>query len=153
MVTGVELRTVMANFATGVTLLTTLKADGSVQAMTANAFASIALDPPLVMVSIGNARNTYPHVKQSGRYAISVLRSDQIEIARHFAQEDDERTDNAPVEYSQSKAEMPVVTGCLAFLDCKVVATHPHGDHTIFVAEVVETQISSGEPLIFTPAS
>ena len=149
MVTGEELRKTMAKFATGVTVLTTRKADGTVQAMTANAFASISLEPPLVLVSIAHTRNTFPHVRRAGRYAVNVLRREQIELAEYFAKNDRERTDNTPVNYIDSAGGMPVIEGCLAFLDCRVVAAHEHGDHTLFVAEVIETRTSAGEPLLF----
>lgn len=149
MVTGDGLRKAMAKFATGVILLTTTKPDGSVQAMTANAFASIALEPPLVMVSIGHTRNTHPHVKRNGQYAISVLRSDQFEAALYFSKHDEDRSGAEPVEFRWTEHGMPVVKDCLAFFDCKVVTKHEHGDHTVFVAEVIETDVSEGDPLIF----
>ena len=149
MVTGDVLRKAMAKFVTGVTLLATPKEDGSVQAMTANAVASISLDPPLVLVSVGHTRNTFHHLQNNGRYTINVLRREQDEAARYYAKDERDRTGNVPVNYIRSRRGMPVVEGCLAFLDCDVVATHQYGDHTIFVAEVLETYTSAGEPLLF----
>ena len=147
--TGDRLRKAMAKFATGVIILTTKNQDGTVQAMTANAFASITLDPPLVMVSVGFSRNTHLPVKQSGRYAISILRSDQEEAAIYYSKRDDERSKLEPMEFQSTKDGMPVLKDSLAYLDCKVVASHEYGDHAIFVAEVIESWVSEGIPLIF----
>ena len=154
MVTAEELREATAKFATGVTIVATRKPDGLVQAMTANAFTSICVNPPLVLVSVGHARNTFPHVRKARRYTVNVLRREQIEVARYFVLADADRTDNAPVKYIDTRRGMPAIEGSLAFLDCQVVAAHAHGDHTIFVAEVLEAYTaSSGEPLLFYDSS
>ena len=149
MVSGIDLRQAMGKFATGVTLVTTLREDGSAKAMTANSVTSLSLDPPLVLVCLSHTCNTFPDVRRSGQYAINILGRAQNEAARFFAKDPEERTGDEPVKYSLNSRGHPMVEGCLAFLDCDVIAVHDHGDHTIFVGEVKETRVKSGEPLVF----
>ena len=149
MSSGGELRGAMSKFATGVTLITTVTEDGSVHAMTCNSLTSISLEPPLVLVCIGHARHTHGHIQRSGRYAISVLGRDQEDAARYYALDESDRTGDDPVEFVSSQNGSPMVKGCVSFLDCEVVATHEHGDHSIFVGELRGARIGDGEPLIF----
>ena len=149
MVTGEDLRKAMSKFATGVTLIITLEEDGSVHAMTANAVTSISLDPPLVLVCVGNKRTTYRYIQLRGRYAINVLSRQQEEVASYFAKEEQYRTGDVPVRYVLTQRGTPMVEGCICFLDCEVVGAHDYGDHTIFVGEVKSSQSGAGEPLLF----
>lgn len=149
MVTGDELRAAMGKFPTGVTIVTTLKGDGFVGAMTANSVTSICLEPPLVLVSVGHTRNTMKYVQESGRFAVNVLKGDEAQVARYFAVDEQDRKGGVPVEYSFTSRGTPMVSSCLSFVDCVVVDSHDHGDHTIFIGEVMETYTSSGSPLVF----
>ena len=83
-----QFRQGMAMFATGVTVISTLEADGNVHGMTANAFTSVCLDPPLILVSIGHQRNTYANVQARGRFGVNILSLEQEPIARYFALEE-----------------------------------------------------------------
>ena len=148
MVSGDELRKVIRRFTTGVTLLTTLREDGSVKAMTANSVTSISLDPPLVLVCVGHDRNTFQYNEGTGRYTINVLGREQASSAKHFANEE-QRTGPDPIEFTLTDRRSPKVAECIAFLDCDVVGAHPHGDHTIFVGEVKDGSTEAGEPLVF----
>ena len=149
MVTGDELRAAMGKYPTGVTVVTTLKGDGSVGAMTANSVTSISLEPPLVLLSVGHTRNTLAYIRQSGRFAINVLRGDYVHVAEYFATDEQDRKGEPPVEYSFTGRGMPRVDGCLSFVDCDVVDAHEHGDHTVFVGRVMDTHTGSGSPLVF----
>ena len=149
MVSGEDLRTAMRKFTTGVTLLTTLRDDGSVKAMTANSVTSISLDPPIVLVCVGHGRNTHQHIESTGRYGINVLADDQAPAAEYFANEHMRSTGPDPVEYTMTERGSPKVIGSIAFLDCEVVGSHPYGDHTIFVGEVMDAVVEGGEPLVF----
>ena len=149
MVSGDELRKVMRRFSTGVTLLTTLREDGSVKAMTANSVTSISLDPPLVLVCVRHDRNTFQYIEGTGRYTINVLGREQASSAKHFANDEEQRGGLDPVEFTLTDSGSPKVEGCIAFLDCDLVGAHPHGDHTIFVGEVKDSSTEAGEPLVF----
>ena len=98
MVSGKDLRNAMRKFTTGVTLLTTLREDGSVNAMTANSVTSVSLDPPLVLVCVGHCRNTHRHIVSTGRYCINVLADGQASAAEYFAHDEDRGTGPEPVE-------------------------------------------------------
>ena len=139
----------MRKFTTGVTLLTTLRDDGSVKAMTANSVTSVSLDPPLVLVCVGHGRNTHEYIVSTGRYCVNVLASDQAAAAAYFANDGEHRTGPDPVEYAMTERGSPKVAGSIALLDCEVVGSHAHGDHTIFVGEVKDAIVEDGEPLVF----
>ena len=139
----------MRKFPTGVTLLTAVKGDGSVGAMTANSVTSITLDPPLVLVCVAHSRNTLKYIRDSGRFAVNVLREGEGHVARYFAVDEEDRVGELPVEYSFNGRGTPRVKTCLSFMDCQVVAAHDHGDHTILVGEVHATQAEEGDPLVF----
>ena len=109
--------------------------------MTITSLASVSLAPPLVLVSIGQQSRCHDPVIRAGSWAVSMLAADQGEIARRFAaprrvyetQFDGIAAADAPFSGA------PVLDGCLAWLDCRTVALHEAGDHTIVVAEVAHT--------------
>jgi len=138
-----ELRNVMGRFATGVTVVTTTHRD-TIHGMTANAFLSVSLHPPLVLVSLGNCRmgEMLPRTK---RYGVSVLAHDQKEFAAHFAAQ---RVSAVEPEFDWHDG-IPVLTGALAHLVCRVVDVHPAGDHVLWIGEVEHLYHREGEPLLF----
>ncbi len=142
-------RTAWSMFATGVTVITTVESDGTgVHGMTANGVASISLEPPLAMVTIGLERNTLPLIVQHQRFGISVLTTDQRGTARHFTVPDEIRK-TLPSPATETLGKSRVISGSLASMDCRVVKTVPAGDHMIFLAEIEHIKIGYGHPLIF----
>ncbi len=138
-----ELRQVMGRFATGVTVVTTLERD-TIHGMTANAFLSVSLRPPLVLVSLGRCRMN-EMLPRTRRYGVSVLAHDQEDFAAHFAAQ---RT--APEEPRFVWREgLPLLEGALAQLVCRVVDVHPAGDHMLWIGEVEHLAHADGEPLLF----
>lgn len=134
---GRELRRVFGRFATGVTVVTAGRATPS--GMTANAFSSVSLDPPLALVCVKHNASVHDTIIESGSFAVSVLAAHQEEVARLFAdhsrprgQHEFDAVDARPGPYSGA----PVLSGALAWLDCKLAAVHEGGDHSIFVGEV-----------------
>ena len=142
-------RQAWAKFATGVSVVTSIQSDGHVHGMTAQGIGSVSLDPMLVLVCVGHNRNSYPLIKDSGRFAISILNKDQQPIAEYYARPPEERSDDVEVEFSTTGSGSAVIDGSLACMDCHVVAEHVVGDHTIFIGEVDEIQVSSGDPLLY----
>jgi flavin reductase (DIM6/NTAB) family NADH-FMN oxidoreductase RutF len=138
-----ELRQVMGRFATGVTVVTTLERD-VIHGMTANAFLSVSLRPPLVLVSLGRCRmnEMLPRTK---RYGVSVLASDQEDFAAHFAAQRAAPQDPSFVWHEG----LPLLDGALAHLVCRVVDVHPAGDHVLWIGEVEHLNHRDGEPLLF----
>ena len=148
-VTSELFRTAWSNFATGVTVVTTLESEGSgIHGMTANGVASISLEPPLAMVTVGHDRNTFPLMMMNQRFGISVLTLGQRGVARHFSVPEEIRKTLPTPPYAPLGQSM-IIDGSLAMMDCKVVRTVQAGDHTIFLAEVEHVKIGYGHPLLF----
>jgi flavin reductase (DIM6/NTAB) family NADH-FMN oxidoreductase RutF len=138
-----ELRQVMGRFATGVTVVTTTHKD-TIHGMTANAFLSVSLRPPLVLVSLGRCRMS-EMLPRTGRYGVSVLASDQEDFAAHFA---GQRTSPRDPEFVWER-EFPLLDGALAHVGCRVVDVHAAGDHVLWIGEVEHLSHRDGEPLLF----
>jgi len=138
-----ELRTVMGRFATGVTVVTTAHRN-TIHGMTANAFMSVSLRPPLVLVSLGRCRmgEILPRTK---RYGVSVLAHDQKHLAAHFAAQKPSPT---PPEFTFHN-DVPLLEGALAHLVCHVVDVHTAGDHELWIGEIEHLDERDGEPLLF----
>ncbi len=145
-----EFRRVMGQFVTGVTVVTTRLRD-ELHGMTANAVTSLSLEPPLVLVCVDRAADTHDILAQSGVFALNILSRGQEELSIHLAWKETEgahRLDAVPHRFGVTGS--PILDGCLAYLDCRVVAQYPGGDHTIFVGEVEDARSLSEEgPLIF----
>jgi flavin reductase (DIM6/NTAB) family NADH-FMN oxidoreductase RutF len=138
-----ELRRVMGRFATGVTVVTTTERD-TIHGMTANAFLSVSLRPPLVLVSLGRCRMN-EMLPRTQRYGVSVLCHDQEHLAAHFAAQRASPTEPKFV-WQQG---IPLLEGALAHLVCRVVDSHPAGDHVLWIGEVEHLDHQDGAPLLF----
>jgi flavin reductase len=151
LVTPDQFRAALGRFLTGVTVITVETAEGGVHGMTANAFCSVSLQPPLVLVCIDHLAETYLRIRERGEFGVSVLKADQEAWSEFFA--DPERNPDAAyrldIRYRKMKSGMPVLENTLANLDCGVVDAHAAGDHTIFVGEVREVALAEGPPLLY----
>src|SRR5690606_9495250 len=144
-----ELRRVMGHFATGVTVVTAVDAElGQPYGLTANAVASVSLKPPLVLACVEAESDTHPRIRAAGAFAISVLAADQETLARRFAELEAAEKFRG-VGYREEVTGAPVLEDALAWVDCRVWAEYPGGDHTLFVGEVVAGDARVGAPLIF----
>ena len=126
-----ELRNACGCFATGITVVTT-EVDGEAHGMTANAFMSVSLDPPLIVVSVDKRAQLHDLLPKSMRYGISILNHEQEDYSSHFAGFGPEGME---VEFIRAH-NMPLIDGALAHMVAKVVEMYPGGDHTLFMAEV-----------------
>ena len=140
-------RSLMGTFATGVTVVTTI-GDAGPAGMTANAVASLSLDPMLVMVGFDLRSRTLTAIRQSRRFAINVLAVDQECVSRTFASKQAEAEKFAVCPYTELSA-VPVLDGILAWLRCDLADIYPGGDHVILVGNVLEMGGDDGEPLLF----
>jgi flavin reductase (DIM6/NTAB) family NADH-FMN oxidoreductase RutF len=140
----VAMRRTLGRFTTGVTVVTTARG-GDVHAMTANAFTSVSLDPPLVLVSVDHRTRMHALLPDTRRYGVSVLGSDQERVAWHFAG----RPLRDPGELFEWAGEVPFVRGAIAHVGCSLHAEHAAGDHTLYLARVEYLHSRPGEPLIF----
>ena len=143
-----EFRNALGHFATGVTVVTTEVAD-VMHGMTANAFMSVSLSPPLVAVAIDNRAKINHFLAQSGRYGVSILAVHHDKLSRHFA-----GRPQADVElHFVRRHEVPLIEDAVAHLVTRVVATHPAGDHTLYVGQVEYLDWQDGHPLLFYAGS
>ena len=145
-----ECRSALARFATGVTVVTTIDDEGEPHSMTANAFSSICLDPPTIMVCIAHGTHTFGYLEKTGRFGVNILKSEQQELGAYFAKRPEDRTGDVEYQYSRSEDGVPILDDSMVFFGCEVLGTHVYGDHTIYVGEVNEMrQNEPGAPLMF----
>ena len=143
-------RQVMGHFATGVTVMTTTSG-GRMHGMTVSAFASVSLEPLLILVSVERSTVMHELVLQSGAFALSILGERSEGTARFFA-------DNARLEapefheggYRIGTTGSPILNQATAFIEATIYSTHEAGDHTIIVGKVVTVEVvSEEEPLLY----
>ena len=146
-----EFRLALGQFATGVTVVTAERSPGQVHGMTANAFASVSLDPLLILICVGQSAQLLPLVKRNKRFGVNILKSDQQAISEYFAQTEDNAAveGNLGIRYRWTPSGIPLLENALAHLACNVMAAHIAGDHTIFIAEVESLEVFDGEPLLY----
>lgn len=140
-------KSALGQFASGVTVLTMRDALGKDHGMTATAFSSLSLDPPLVLICIDRAASMAGPLEGATHVAVNLLAAHQEEISRRFALKDADRFAGTPVR--RGLADLPLLDGVLAHLQCRIHARHPGGDHTIIVAEVLDAAAHEGDPLVY----
>jgi flavin reductase (DIM6/NTAB) family NADH-FMN oxidoreductase RutF len=129
-------RQVMGHFTTGVTIVTT-SSKGVLAGLTVNSFCSVSLEPPLVLICVDLHSSTLPMFRESGVFAVNMLTEEQEELSRCFATPNKDRFGafcHAP-NYTVATGA-PVLTDVLAFVDARIVAEYPGGDHAIFLGQV-----------------
>ncbi len=138
---------VMGNYPTGVTVVTTVNEHGIPLGLTVNSFASVSISPLLILWSIDKRVSSYEAFIKTDKFAVHVLASDQSEICNLFASKGIDRFKNC--EWSLSANNLPIISGVAGVLQCKNVKAIEAGDHTIFIAEVVDIQNENKEPLLY----
>lgn len=138
-------RNALGQFATGVTVVTTDTPDGPL-GITANSFASVSLDPPLVLWSPAKASRRFPPFEAATRYAIHVLAEDQTHTCGRFSKDG---YDFDGLAWHRGAHGVPLIDGCLARFECERVAAHDGGDHLIIVGRVLAAEMRDGAPLLF----
>jgi flavin reductase (DIM6/NTAB) family NADH-FMN oxidoreductase RutF len=144
-----EFRRVLGHFPTGVTIVATRLPDGRPCGLTVNAFCSLSLDPPLVLVCIERNAETHACIEEAGYFAVSVLDAARGEfISRRFSAFgiDDKF---GGVAHRDEVTGAPVVEASVAWVDCRLVEVHAGGDHSIFVGEVLAGGAVDGTPLVY----
>jgi flavin reductase len=137
-------RAVMSRFATGVTVIAT-EAEGRVHAMTANAFMSGSLEPPLTVVSVAKRARMHGYLMAGDSFSVNVLTRQQEAVSRHFA--------GQPVQGLEIAFErvqgVPLLPRSLARIAARTIVSHACGDHTLFIGRILHMDNSEGEPLLF----
>ena len=142
---SVEFRRTLGMFATGVTVITTLS-DEQVHGMTANAFMSVSLKPPLILISVDRRAKMNGLLREGTRYGVSVLEEHQTALSDRFA---GRIVDDAPEPLFEIVRETPLVEGALAHLVARVVRSYWGGDHSLFLGQVEYVRYGEGTPLLF----
>ncbi|MXW61941.1 MAG: flavin reductase family protein [Acidimicrobiaceae bacterium] len=142
-----EFRRVLGHFPTGVTVVTAPTGEGPV-GMAIGSFASVSLDPPLVMFCPGKESSTWARMSGTDRFCVNVLGDDQADVCGVFASKSEDKF--AGIEWSTRATGSPVLSGSIAWIDCEVHAIHDGGDHHIVVGLVkaLSTENDTG-PLLF----
>jgi flavin reductase len=146
-----RMRDLMGHFATGVTVVTA-RSGPLLSGMTANAIASISVDPPLMMASIARKAETHAAIVGSHAFAVNVLTVDQRPLAECFAQATSaaKLTRFCDAAWNEAETGSPILEGALAYFDCRLSARYDGGDHTIFVGDVVAAGCrDDAEPLLW----
>jgi 4-nitrophenol 2-monooxygenase / 4-nitrocatechol 4-monooxygenase, reductase component len=136
----------MSHFASGVTVVTT-EHEGKPFGMTVASFASLSLHPPLVLICIEKSVKTHDAIAASGKFGVSILRSDQQDISARFASRADDKFTG--IDVRRGTLGVPLIAGALTTLECSIENRLPGGDHTIFIGKVVDAQTTEGNPLLY----
>jgi flavin reductase (DIM6/NTAB) family NADH-FMN oxidoreductase RutF len=142
-----DYRRALAQFATGVTVVTTRDGQGLPVGLTVNSFNSVSLEPPLVLWSLALKANSVPAFEACSHYAVNVLAGHQLEVAKRFATRGIDRF--APGDWREGAHGVPVLDGCVANFVALNRGRHVAGDHVILVGEVVDFEAPGGYPLVF----
>jgi flavin reductase (DIM6/NTAB) family NADH-FMN oxidoreductase RutF len=142
-----QLRQVMGHFATGVTIITTLNKAGQIHGLTANAFTSVSLEPPLLLISVDKKAESWPAFEESRVFTVNILAEDQEGLSRKFAVSGGNKFEG--VAYRVGANGAPILEGALAFIECTLYAAYEGGDHSIYLGEIQQAEIREGKPLLF----
>jgi len=142
-----EFRSVLGTFATGVTVITCRDAEGHAAAMTVNSFASLSLNPPLVLWSIEKTSDQFDAFAEATHYAVNILSESQQDISNHFATPGTDKFDG--VDHMSGHQNLPLLPDCCGVIECEIVERYDGGDHIILVGRVAATQKTDKKPLIF----
>ncbi len=141
------LRQALGRFATGVTIITCLDAQGRAVGLTANSFTSLSLDPALVLWSLRRSSPTLAAFSAATHFAVNVLGEAQVEVSRHFASNAVDRF--AQGQWSAGLAGLPVLAGSAAVFECASVSQQDAGDHVLFIGRVLDFVEAPVAPLLF----
>lgn len=140
-----EFRAAMRHVATGVTVVTSLK-DDEPRGITVNAFASVSLEPPSLLICVNREARSYLFISTSRIFCVNVLAGDQRSLAEHFAGKVRE-LQFADIAYGTDATGAPVLKGTLAHFDCKLAQEYHFGSHSILIGHVLSCSARPGSPL------
>ena len=143
-----EFRRIMGHWASGVGIVTTRLPNGRPCGLTANAIASLSLDPLLVLVCVEKTADSHDCIRSTRAFGISVLKSEAESVARRFAAWEVDRKFEG-IAYHEEQTGSPILDDALSWVDCHLHAEYDGGDHTIFVGRVVDGDATEGTPLLY----
>ena len=140
-------RQALAQFASGVTVVTTRDAGGEPRGLTVSSFASVSLQPPLVVVSVDVSSEAHAGFRDSGVFGVSILAEGQDAVSRLFARSGRAKFLEVPLQVGTRGVWL--VPDALAHIECEVRAAHPAGDHILYIGEIVSLAVRPGRPLVY----
>jgi flavin reductase (DIM6/NTAB) family NADH-FMN oxidoreductase RutF/DNA-binding MarR family transcriptional regulator len=147
-----DFRRALSQFPTGVTVITTLDAEGNPVGVTASSFNSVSMDPTLVLWSIDKGAHSLSAFENAEHFAVNILNRDQVSTSNNFASRGEDKFANAA--YSAGLGGAPILDDYAAQFECKTWAVYEGGDHLILVGEVLDYRYNDGaEPLVFARGS
>lgn len=142
-----EFRGALSRFASGITIVTTKDKENRLHGITVSAFSSLSLEPPLILICVEKTTGSHFALERSEAFVVNILDSRQIGLSERFASLLPHKFDD--VEFTLGIDEIPVLSGCVATLECRLANSCDGGDHTIFIGEVEKANIGDGDPLVY----
>lgn len=142
-----EFRLACGRFATGVCVLTACNRDGKPHGLTVNSFASVSLDPPLVMAAIAHSSTQLAGFDDARFFAVNILTEKQQNLSVYFATREPGRFDGIP--WTAGRTGAPLLEETLGVIECRTIQTFDAGDHRILVGEAVAAKVHEGRPLLY----
>ena len=139
-------RRALGRFPTGVTVVSSRDASGQRLGLTVSSFCSVSLEPPLVLVCIDHRSDANRGLRESGRFAVSVLAEGQEDVSRRFAAPGTSKHEG--FSFVDGEHGLPLVPGALAHVECRVRSFHDEGDHAVWVGAVTRVAVHQGLPLV-----
>lgn len=147
MITRDEFKAALGRFASGVTVVTTKDKAGHLHGLTVSAFASVSLEPPLILVCILKRTGSYHAFEESDVFVVNILSEAQQAVSNHFASHLDDKFSG--IDYREGIDGIPVLADCLVNLECRLKNSFAGGDHTIFVGEIEKVTLRDDKPLLY----
>ena len=144
-------RNAMGSFATGVTVVTMAKSDGSLKAMTANAFSSVSLEPPMLLVCIDKGASMHEWLDHIDAFGVNILSDEQQHVSNIFASSGTHPEPLSGIPHTIGPLGVPIINDVMLWTSCKIMHKYPAGDHTILVGQVeaLENNQTINSPLLF----
>ncbi|MHB8681646.1 MAG: flavin reductase family protein [Acidimicrobiales bacterium] len=139
-------REVLGHFPTGVTIVTAVEG-GEPVGFTCQAFASLSLDPPLVVLAPGKSSTSWPRIVSAGEFCVNILAEDQEALCRDFSVSGGDKFTG--VGWRPAGNGAPVLDGVLAWVECRFLRSHDAGDHELVVGHVQDMGVNKGRPLVY----
>ncbi len=138
---------VMGNYPTGVTIVTTKDGQGTPVGLTVNSFASVSLDPLMILWSIDHSVSSLDVFKNAEKFAVNILTGDQKDLCKTFASKNIDRFENC--HWKSSEHDLPVISDTFAVLQCETFKTIEAGDHTILIGKVLDIDKADKDPMLY----
>ena len=139
---------IMGNYPTGVTVVTTNTGSGVPVGLTVNSFASVSLDPLMLLWSIDHRVSSLKEFTEGGKFAVHVLAGDQLDLCKVFASSHEDRFSTC--DWNQSENGLPIIEGSFGVFECKTFKVIEAGDHTVLIGEVIDLKVdSSKDPMLY----